>query len=421
MAERPNTVQQIEWREVFLFTRIFKAFRVAIRPSKMLLALAALLLMYGGGRLMDAAWPQRFVDAGYELRTGLPALSAVAKPFASLLSDELGNLNATSRAVLDVNWGYPSGVAGSVVRFAVEIPVSYWIGNKLFFTALFAWYLVVWAIFGGAICRTAAIHVTRDEVISPRQALKFSLKALPSFIGAPLIPFLMVLFLGVLIALMGLVLYIPYVGPMLSGALLVVPMLMALLMTFLVVGSIAGSGLMYPTIAVEGSDAFDALSRALSHVFAAPWRLIFYCGVGIGYGALTYYFVRLFVFIMLSLVHFFAGWFLVGNAGRNWESMWPTPEMSHLAYHPEWSNMSNWGVTVGAGISVFWIYLAMSLLGAYVISFYFSASTIIYLMMRRKVDATEMDAIYMEAVEEQAPETPAPAKAEPSTPAAGTP
>ena len=404
MADRPFTVQDIQWREVFLFTQIFKAFRIAIRPSKMLLALAAVLLMYGGGRFMDSVWPQRYMDAGYEARMGMPPFPGSAvKPFASLASDQLQNFNAASKCVLDVNWGFPSGVAGSVVRFGIITPIEYWLANKAYFTILFSWYLVVWALFGGAICRIAALHVARDEVISPMRALRFSLKALLSFVTAPLIPFLMVLFVGVLISVLGLLIYIPFVGPILSGLLLIVPMILALLMTFLVIGSIAGAGLMYPTIAVEGSDAFDAVSRALSHVFAAPWRLLFYSGVAIAYGALTYLFVRLFVFVTLAMVHFFTGWFLAGNAAQTWTMMWPKPRMDQLAYGPDWSGLTLGG-QIGAGVTSVWVYLAISLLASYVISFYFSASTIIYLLMRRKVDATEMDSVYMDQEPEQVPD-----------------
>jgi hypothetical protein len=40
------------------------------------------------------------------------------------------------------------------------------------------------------------------------------------------------------------------------------------------------------------------------------------------------------------------------------------------------------------------------MLGAFAISFYFSANTIIYYLMRREVDATELDDVYLEQSEE---------------------
>jgi len=41
------------------------------------------------------------------------------------------------------------------------------------------------------------------------------------------------------------------------------------------------------------------------------------------------------------------------------------------------------------------------LLGAFAISFYFSANTIIYYLMRREVDATELDDVYVEETEDE--------------------
>ena len=48
------------------------------------------------------------------------------------------------------------------------------------------------------------------------------------------------------------------------------------------------------------------------------------------------------------------------------------------------------------------------MLGAFAISFYFSANTIIYYLMRREVDATELDDVYLEQSEEDFGDTPPP-------------
>ena len=184
-------------------------------------------------------------------------------------------------------------MTGSVADFVLLTPLQYWLGNKVFFSILFVWFLVVWAIFGGAIARISAIHVARDEVISPLRAMKFSIKAFPSFFSAPLIPLIMVVILGAVVSVIGLLIYLPYAGPIAAGLLLVIPLLLGIIMMLLTVGCVAGAALMYPTIAVEGSDAFDAVSRALSHVFTAPWRLLFYAAVAMLYGAITYFFCAL--------------------------------------------------------------------------------------------------------------------------------
>jgi hypothetical protein len=63
------------------------------------------------------------------------------------------------------------------------------------------------------------------------------------------------------------------------------------------------------------------------------------------------------------------------------------------------------------------VYLAIGLLGAFAISFYFSANTIIYYLMRREVDATELDDVYLEQSDEDFAE-PAPPTTAPTAPGA---
>src|SRR5688572_13527497 len=58
-ADEPHgtqVIRGIDWRSTFPFTLIFRSFRIAIHPSKLFLALAALLLIYAGGRLLDGIW-----------------------------------------------------------------------------------------------------------------------------------------------------------------------------------------------------------------------------------------------------------------------------------------------------------------------------------------------------------------------------
>ena len=55
-----TVVRGINWKETFPFTLIFRSFRIAIHPSKLVLALLALLAIYCGGRLLDAVWPAAY-------------------------------------------------------------------------------------------------------------------------------------------------------------------------------------------------------------------------------------------------------------------------------------------------------------------------------------------------------------------------
>ena len=56
MAEEQHEVRNINWNEVFSFTHIFKSFRMAIHPSKLILAFAAIAVIFVTGCVLDWFW-----------------------------------------------------------------------------------------------------------------------------------------------------------------------------------------------------------------------------------------------------------------------------------------------------------------------------------------------------------------------------
>jgi hypothetical protein len=89
----------------------------------------------------------------------------------------------------------------------------------------------------------------------------------------------------------------------------------------------------------------------------------------------------------------------------------------HLISPINWWAMS-WPEYLGALLLHFWLFLLISCCGAYVISYYFSSHTIIYLLLRRSVDAQPLTEIYLhEPAEKTSPLAEAPDSAVP--PAAG--
>ena len=418
MADDSFVLRGINWREVFPFTHIFRAFRIAIHPSKLVLALVCLLLIYGGGRFLDGIWPDKYAVATSQSVSSLrwfhdgwrPSLAHVdmptdverVGPFVGFMDSESAAINQIAAGVLAWNWS--DMVFPGLLAALYWIPVLTFAANPLFFILFWIWTLLVWSVFGGAIARIAAVHVARDEKLSVRHALRFSISKVLSFIFAPIIPLLIILAIGVALAVGGLLLYIPYAGPVIVSILFFLGIAAGFVMSLVLIGTIGGWMLMYPTVAVEGSDSFDAISRSFSYVYARPWRLLWYSLVALVYGALTYLFVRLFIYILLGLSHYFISWFQTNYGWSRWNLMWAPPHfatfpMGRLSYDINFSAL-NGGEKVAAGILSFWVYLVIGMLGAYLISFYFSANTIIYYLMRREVDATEMDDVYLEETDE---------------------
>ncbi|MBL7222157.1 MAG: hypothetical protein ISS69_18755, partial [Phycisphaerae bacterium] len=56
MSNGKNQINTINWTAVFSFSHIFKSFRIAIHPSKILLGLAAVMAIYFSGRVLDGIW-----------------------------------------------------------------------------------------------------------------------------------------------------------------------------------------------------------------------------------------------------------------------------------------------------------------------------------------------------------------------------
>ena len=277
-----------------------------------------------------------------------------------------------------------------------------------FFAAIFLlWSLIVWSFLGGAIYRIAALHFAREEKISMFQALRFSQQKFLSFFSAPLVPIVVILGVGVLLMIGGFIGSIPFVGSLLMGILFGVAILMGIGVAFMLIGLIAGAPLMYPTIAVEGSDSFDAISRSFSYVFARPFRTILYGGVAAVYGAITYLFVRWFAYLALGSAHCFVKWGIWGGGSPMAQNadkldvLWPRPTFWSL-YQWNGAAMSGWD-KISAILIGIWVLIVVGLLAAYVLTFFASASTSIYYILRRRVDATDLDDVYVEEEEELAP------------------
>jgi len=147
-------------------------------------------------------------------------------------------------------------------------------------------------------------------------------------------------------------------GPIIAGLLFILALLGGLVMTLVLVGLLGGLNLMYPTIGVEGSDSFDAISRSFSYVFARPWLMLWYTLVSLVYGALCFLFVRFFIFMVLKLTWFFVGWWLTSKNVAPWyPRMFPEPSWMELTYRVDFDGLK-WSEQGAAGLMMFWNYIS---------------------------------------------------------------
>ncbi len=340
-----------DWRDVF------RGFRIALDPRKITLGIGGIVLsvvfVFLALLLVFSLTDPIVKDTLTEQR-GLPALM---QEMISILSSTFQNDPALAYII--------SGII-----------------------ALAGW--LVWAYFGGAISRIAAVEVARDERIELSEAAKFARDKYRSLFWAPIAVVLAILFFGLCNVVVGLIGRIPLgIGQLLVSIPLVLALFSGFLMALLAVGLAVGWPLMVPTICVEGTDSFDAISRSISYIYARPWRYIWCKLVAIAYGIPCAIFVIWFtkLFVKLGL---FTGRLGMGDASFN--------ELLNFCFHGA-TPPTALGKAAAIIFSV-WIYLTIAAVLGYIISYIFTSNTIIYMLLRKAEDGTEMTEIYEEEGEE---------------------
>ena len=366
-----------EFPQVFdsvLFPKIFQAFRMAIQLRKLMIAFLAVAVICLAGWVMD-----RIVIAapGSQGETGV---------FSTLWYSAAPGFHGAVYSLLLFDLpGVKANITECFTAVQEVLSVHY-----LYCIIFFVITLAVISVAGGAICRIAALQFARGEKPGLTEALRFSAKRFISFFTAPLAPLGIIIFVGLFIFLLGLTGNIPGVGELIMGIFMLLALIAGALIAVVLIGAIAGFNLMFPAVAYDNSDCFDAISRSFSYVYAKPWRMGFYTTIAVVYGAICYMFVRTFAFLSLWAAY----WFLqVGVLGDNSKltAIWQKPSFGSL----RGSLVLPGGTESVAAILVYLSLLAVvGLVVSFIISFYFSANTIIYSLMRNRVDNTTLEDIY---------------------------
>lgn len=406
----------------FLFPRIFQAFRISIQPTKLILALCALALICLTGWIMDLA-SQSVVIMNPGGATELNAYAgAVLDPHARVMPFADTGKRTGVFATL---WTFTAECLHAAVRSLFQLDIYEVIRDVVACFVALVWafrhhavysiiffpvVLAVLSVAGGAICRIAALQFAGAEKPGLREAIRFGLRKFTAFFTAPLTPMFVILAFGATIILLGAWGNIPYVGELTVGLLLPLAFGAAVIIAVIAIGIVAGSSLMFPTIAYEDSDCFDSISRSFSYVYNKPWRMGLYMVIAFVYGAICYLFVRFFSFLVLWTTHAFLQ---LGFAYKNAKlhAIWPEPTFPDL-FGAGVASPGNWSTGISSALIYFWVLVVIGLVVSFVISFYFSASTIIYALMRNRVDLIPLEEVYIYSPQEPAEAAPVQTKAE---------
>lgn len=396
--------------ESCMFTKIFQTFRMAIHPSKLAIALVAIALICLAGTVMDFATKSVVVESatGGEV-TELQVYLANPDQLGSFI--EANKEQEKGTGVFSVLWAFAAdrfengidsvlrlNFPGAIDNIALYLRAVGWAFKHHFaYCIIFAVIkLVVICIAGGAICRISALQFALGEKPGISEAVRYSCRKFASFVAAPLAPLGISLFLGLCIFLLGLMGNIPFAGEILVALGIILALVAGTLIAVVLIGTIAGFNLMFPSLAYDGLDCFDAISRSFNYIYSRPWRMGFYTAVAAVYGAICYMFVRFFAFLLLFSTYssLKLGVFVKGTEGINkLQAIWPKPQFTNLMSSA--TDAANWTESLSAFLIYLCLLIVVGLVVAFILSFYFSANTVIYALMRNKVDNTPLDEIYI--------------------------
>jgi hypothetical protein len=314
---------------------------------------------------------------------------------------------------------------------------------------------VIWAFIGGAICRIAAVDIAKEgERIETGEAMKYTRRRYSSFffpivicLGIFLFFFLCNLVGGFIGRLFDLI----KIGPILVALFLPLALLAGAVMLLIILGAFSVP-LYWPAIATEGTDAFDALSRGFTYIYSKTWHYIWYLIVSAIYGFVFISILFIFTVIFCTLaigagvigfdtISSWWGWkvdtiggetaspfgdvkdvafsTVLGSEhielpyGTDLKSIVTEPHpygrLMHLASGiagisgeaPRKFEYLPLRYKIAAGIVVIWLLLVMFLFYGYIVSYIFTQLTVIYFILRKKVDGIELTEVFEEEVMEE--------------------
>jgi hypothetical protein len=349
---------------------LLRSARLALRPARLGLA-TILLVLLGLLTQLPGLW--------------LPEDAAPSRTLANLGSLALADFR---EALLKLE---PHDAMLALADLLVGAPLQAFRNAPWSVAAIALPALAVFGILGGAIARLAAEeHALRTRTHWTR-ALAMALAKPISLATVILAPALVLGLVCVVLALAGRVLfaydYLDALGGVLYGAAL----LAGLLVVVLSLALCLGAPMLVPAVVCEGTDAIDAVQRTLAYALARPGRLAVYV---------------LILLLQLSLVVIALDLVLAGAQrltasttmalvpDERGEALRALATGEHRQTEPPAAVANPPGTRLAGAALRFWAAVPALALGAYVVSFWFSGGTLLYLTMRRVCDAQDPEELW---------------------------
>jgi hypothetical protein len=378
MADPPGLIRSIAWRELFPWLILFRTFRIAIAPSLLAAATAAILLTSLGWRISGVI----FLSQDQRIAQATPSHLATAIP-------------------REIQGYFPESVRTPLLNayFEMSEPLARFfrleltLGEAAFYAFGFLWTLAVWAFPGGMITRRAVVQLATDAAPGLQLTAVFAANRWLWYFLAPLYPLLGIVLLAIPIALMGLLLRISTgFGIAVAGIAWLLVAVAGIGAMWLFGGLIFGWPLMWPAISAErDGDPMDAFSRSYSYIYSKPLHYFFYVVIAATFGALCW----AVVWAAAVIVQEFGFWALSwGGGGAAVETI--REQALDIAVGE--FNWRNAGALWKFGTTLIGLVLALihAVAGGFRFTYFFTAASAIYVLLRQDVDEKEMDEVFLE-------------------------
>ena len=237
--------------------------------------------------------------------------------------------------------------------------------------------LAVLSVFGCMISRSAAVEFAQGRISDSASTNAFVFHRVSHLLTGTLGPLVFAALLLGLISLGGFLISAPVVD--IVGALhYALGLGLGLIVTLVLAMHILALPLITPSIACEGTDGFDAVQRSYAYIVGRPLRALVFGAILFTLGAIAF---SVFQFLVigaigltdstLQLLANDAGTLVLSGGGE----LGATQPMAH-------------------SIIEFWRSLLQLVFAGYVISYFYTASTMLYLVLRRVCDGQEITEIW---------------------------
>jgi hypothetical protein len=372
-----GVVHEIRWSDVLPWWLLLRAAGAAFAPSVILLAAFGAVAVWAGWSIAD--------------QLGIPGGSRAAATDALLLPSAAPAATVADPAVLVPSrraLPWLGQLATRLPRTAGDIAALVAVPFQAAATARdmggtlvrLGWFVLVWAIFGTAICRQVSLTLSGEEPPGLLGAVLYgSRKWLPAF-NSVLFVLAGIALVSVPGAVLGLLMRADW-GLAIAGVVWPLVLAGALVLAILAIGVVAGWPLMVACVGVERGDSFQAISTAFSYLYQRPLHVAFHAAVAV-------------VVALPALAA--AGLFTDATGGL---AMWAASfGMGHgrtaevLAGLGTGDANAPWGLRAIA----LWHRSLETLLSSFGWGYFWSLVTAAYLLLRQSVDGTELDEVVLD-------------------------